>query len=168
MVEEKKAKEGILTLVSSSAQATRTIGACLGRLAAAGDVICLEGELGSGKTTLIKGMGEKGMGIEVPVVSPSFVLVREYPGRGSRPTLHHIDLYRIDSVQEALLFGLEDYLYGEGISAIEWAEKAKEILPKDRLWIQLQYWDEGARKLVFRATGERYGTLLEGLRQECS
>ncbi len=165
--DEVKAGKDILTLISASAEATRAIGACLGRLSAAGDVICLEGELGTGKTTFIQGMGE-GMGIETPITSPSFILAREYPGGEGRPRLYHIDLYRINSIQEALLLGLEDYLYGEGISAIEWAEKAAELLPGEWLWVRLKYWGEGRRKLFFWASGERHRALLEGVRKGCS
>lgn len=164
---EVKAGKEVLTLLSASAEATRAIGARLGRRASAGDVICLEGELGAGKTTFIQGMGE-GMGIEVPITSPSFVLVREYRGKDGRPRLYHIDLYRISFIQEALLLGLEDYLYGDGISAIEWAEKVAEILPRERLWVRLEYWGEGKRKLFFRAKGERYRALLEEVGEACS
>ena len=166
-MDEVKVGKDVLTLVSESVEATRAIAARLGRRASAGDVICLEGELGAGKTTFIQGMGE-GMGIDAPITSPSFVLVREYPGGEGRLPLYHIDLYRIGSVQEALLLGLEDYLYGEGISAIEWAEKVAELLPGERLWVRLKYWGEGKRKLFFWARGERYLSLLEEVREGCS
>lgn len=156
-----------IALVSANAEATRALGECLGRLVQGGDIVCLEGELGTGKTVFIQGLG-RGMGIGAPVVSPSFTLVREYRARGGGLSLYHIDLYRLDSLEEMALLGWEDYLYGEGVVAIEWAEKARELLPQERLWVRLEYQGQGGRSLTFVARGERYRALLEEVRRECS
>ncbi|MDP2954116.1 MAG: tRNA (adenosine(37)-N6)-threonylcarbamoyltransferase complex ATPase subunit type 1 TsaE [Chloroflexota bacterium] len=155
------------TLITTSSDQTQALGECLGKQVQAGDILCLEGELGAGKTTLIQGLG-RGMGIEAPIISPSFTLVREYRGRGGGPWLYHIDLYRLKAGPEVALLGLEDYLYGQGVCAIEWAERAKELLPRERLWIHLEYADEEMRKIAFRAEGARYRILLEEVQGACS
>jgi len=99
-----------------------------------GTVLALHGELGSGKTCLVQGLA-RAMKIEQPVTSPTFKIVNEY--RGIFP-LYHIDLYRIGSPQEALDFGLDEYLESDGITAIEWAERAGELLPPDTVHVSLE------------------------------
>jgi len=149
-----------LDFVSHSVAQTQRIGARLGELLQRGDVVCLEGELGTGKTCLAQGIA-RGMGIEERVASPSFTLIREYGHHGAPLPLYHIDFYRIEGTEEALALGLDDYLYGNGVCVIEWAERAKGILPEERLWITLKHLDETKRGIIMEATGDRYRKLLQ-------
>ena len=115
--------EHTLDFVSHSPDQTRRLGLRLGPLLQAGDIICLEGELGSGKTCLAQGVGE-GMGVSAPITSPTFILIAEYRLPPPTPTLYHIDLYRIGKESEIAELGWEDHL-GQGVIVVEWAEKLK-------------------------------------------
>jgi tRNA threonylcarbamoyladenosine biosynthesis protein TsaE len=153
-----------LDFISHSPDQTRRFGARLGALLQAGDVICLEGDLGTGKTCLAQGVGQ-GMGIAGPITSPTFTLIAEYCPPPPAPVLYHIDLYRLGApVQEARALGLDDYLLGDGVCLIEWAERILPILPEDRLWIALRHLDESKRGVVLRATGARFDELLAQFR----
>lgn len=154
-----------LDFVSHSAEQTRRVGQRLGRLLQGGDVICLEGALGAGKTCLTQGIG-RGLGVTSAITSPTFIIVNEYPlpDRGHR--LYHIDLYRVETPAEACATGLEDYFYGDGVCVIEWAERVLEILPDERLWITLRHMDDTKREFLLHAQGERYSDLLLRFRQE--
>ena len=154
-----------LDIISHSLSQTRRIGARLGARAKAGDVFCLEGDLGSGKTSFVQGIGE-GMGVTGPVVSPTFVLLNVYRTAPGRPPLYHLDLYRISGPQEALDFGLEEYLYGEGVVAIEWPERIREVLPPEHLWIAFRHLDATKRGLVMQPEGTRYEALVAELQRE--
>jgi tRNA threonylcarbamoyladenosine biosynthesis protein TsaE len=103
-----------------------------------GSVIALHGDLGAGKTCFTQGLAE-GLGVERPVTSPTFTLVDEHPGRLK---LNHIDLYRIHTVQEALNMGIDDYLHGDGVTVIEWAERIASLLPPHTLHISLKAGNE--------------------------
>ena len=111
--------------VSESPEKTQGIGIKLGSLARAGDVFLLVGSLGVGKTCLAQGIAW-GLGIKEYASSPSFVIVKEYQGR---LPLYHIDLYRLDEIDEIAELGLDEYLYGEGVCVVEWAEKGFSLLP---------------------------------------
>lgn len=112
---------------SFSSEDTYQLGVTLGKQAKAGDVYCLNGDLGVGKTVFTQGFA-KGLGIEGPVSSPTFTILQEY--EGSRLPLYHFDVYRIADVEEMEEIGYEDYFYGDGVCLIEWAELIKEILPE--------------------------------------
>jgi tRNA threonylcarbamoyladenosine biosynthesis protein TsaE len=146
-----------LDFISHSEAQTRRLGARLGELLQGGDVICLAGELGTGKTCLAQGIG-RGLGIEGPIASPSFTLISEY--KQARLPFYHIDLYRIGEAKETLSLGLEEYFYGEGVCVVEWADRAPEVLPAERLWIELRHIDETKRGLLMKAMGKRYEELL--------
>jgi tRNA threonylcarbamoyladenosine biosynthesis protein TsaE len=150
-----------LDFVSHSAQQTRRLGARLGQLVSGGEVICLVGELGTGKTCMVQGIAQ-GMGIQQQVTSPTFTLVNEY--MGDALALYHIDLYRIVDVKAAYTFGLDDYLYGDGVCAIEWAERVQELWPHEYLLVRLRHLDESKRGLTFRSFGEGYRLLLQQFR----
>jgi len=154
-----------LDFVSRSAEQTRRLGEHLGRLLQSGDVICLEGSLGAGKTCLTQGIG-RGLGVTSAITSPTFIIVNEYPLPDRAYKLHHIDLYRVQTAVEACATGLEEYFYGDGVCVIEWAERVLDILPDDRLWITLRYIDDTKRELSLGAQGERYEELLQRFRQE--
>lgn len=118
---------------SGSAQATRELGARLGRQARPGDVIALYGELGAGKTCLIQGIAA-GLGVTEAVTSPTFVLIAEYAGR---LPFYHVDLYRLERLEEIEALGLEEILDGDGVTAVEWAEKAEALLPSRSLRVRI-------------------------------
>lgn len=142
-------------LTSRSAGQTQAWGRMLASLLEGGDILCLLGELGTGKTCFAQGVG-RGLGIVQPITSPTFIRVREYLGGSARLPFYHIDLYRVAGSNEALAWGLEEYLYGEGVCAIEWAERIQGLLPPRCLWIHFQHgqapevryiswWAEGGR-----------------------
>lgn len=145
----------IFKVESGSPEFTSSLGEILGKMVKRGDVFCLEGELGSGKTCFVGGLA-KGLGIE-EIYSPSFIIVAVHQGK---IPLYHIDLYRIEEGVE--LLGLEEYLYGDGVCAIEWAEKMKGLLPPEHLWVRIEYKNEG-REITFLPRGERYVKLLKEL-----
>ncbi len=145
-----------LDFISHSEAQTRRLAARLGGLLAGGEIIALQGELGTGKTRWVQGVGQ-GLGVGQQVTSPTFTLANEYPGR---LPLYHIDLYRINQASEALAFGLEDYLYGNGVCLIEWAERIVEVLPPDRLWITFHYLNDTKRRITMQAAGDPYQQLL--------
>jgi tRNA threonylcarbamoyladenosine biosynthesis protein TsaE len=155
-----------LRLLLPDEAATERLGEVLGLLAEAGEVIALSGELGSGKTTLVRGLA-RGLEVppEVPIVSPTFTLVNEY--FFGRLPLYHIDLYRLAEAFEQQRLGLEEYLYGPGVAAIEWAERLAET-PPGRLEIHLIMWppETGEHRLAETvAHGERAARLEAGLRR---
>jgi tRNA threonylcarbamoyladenosine biosynthesis protein TsaE len=157
--------EHTLDFVSHSSSQTHRFGLRLGLLLQGGDIICLEGELGTGKTCLTQGIGE-GMGIVGPITSPTFTLIAEHRPPTPAPTLYHIDVYRLnEAVSEALAIGLDDYLLGDGVSVIEWADRIRAALPAERLWITLRHLDASKRGIVIKATGERYDELLREFRR---
>lgn len=141
---------------SANPEETLKLGRILGSLLQTGDVVCLIGDLGSGKTVIAQGIA-LGQGCEEGARSPTFALVHEYPGRCP---IYHIDLYRLERPEEILELGWEEYLYGRGISVIEWAEKAEGLLPEERLTIQIESIGEEQRVLSFFAYGPRYQNLL--------
>jgi len=151
-----------LDFVSHSPEQTRRVGSRLGELFGGGEILCLMGELGTGKTSLVQGIGQ-GLQVIDRVTSPTFTLVNEY--RGGRLILYHIDLYRIVDAKAALAFGLDDYIYGDGVCAIEWAERVKELWPEEYLGVSLRHIDETKRGLTLRGFGERYERLVRQFRR---
>jgi tRNA threonylcarbamoyladenosine biosynthesis protein TsaE len=146
-----------LDFISHGEAQTRRLGARLGELLKGGELVALQGELGTGKTRWVQGVGQ-GLEVEQHVTSPTFTLVNEYPGR---LTLYHIDLYRVSLVAEALAFGLEDYVYADGVCLIEWAERVVEVLPPSRLWITFHHLDDTKRRITMQASGDHYQRLLQ-------
>jgi len=152
----------LLKLNSYSPEQTKLLGSYLGKLAQRGDAFLLVGDLGTGKTCLVQGIA-RGLDIEEYAFSPSFVIVREY--HGWLP-LYHIDFYRLDHIEEIADLGLEEYLYGDGVCAVEWAEKGLQVLPQDNLLITLDYLpaSETQRSICLKAQGERYLELIKQLK----
>ena len=148
-----------MNLETHSCQETIQIGRAIGSLLRAGDVVALVGELGTGKTHLIKGLA-MGAGVRRTsyVSSPSFTLIHEYPGR--IPFLH-IDLFRLGAEKEAEGLGLEEYLGGPGIAAVEWADRIASLLPSEMLWIRLRYSGIRSRVVEILAEGKRYEELVK-------
>lgn len=150
-----------LEITSTNVEMTRALGERLGARLERGDVIALQGELGAGKTNLVQGIA-RGLGISEDVNSPTFILANEY--FSGRLPLYHIDAYRVSGAPEADAFGLDDYLNGDGVTVIEWAERVRDALPPDVLWIVMEYRGENERALNCSAHGNRSGELLNGLR----
>lgn len=150
-----------LRLDSHSPEQTQLLGSYVGELAQKGDVFLLVGELGTGKTCLVQGIAH-GLAIKEYAFSPSFVLLREYHGR---LPLYHIDLYRLDRIEEIADLGLEEYFYGKGVCVVEWAEKGPEIVPQESLLISLHYisTSETERSIHLKPRGERYRELTKQL-----
>jgi tRNA threonylcarbamoyladenosine biosynthesis protein TsaE len=152
----------MFSVITSSPEQTWRIGEALGRLLGAGDTVCLYGDLGSGKTNLSYGIA---LGLEVRdryITSPTFAFVNEYEGR---VPLYHLDLYRIEDPDELENIGFDEYVGADGVAVIEWAERAENDLPAQRLSIYLSTVDEHSREIGFLADGERYEKLLEELKK---
>lgn len=150
---------------TTSAEQTAAFGARLGKLLVSGDVICLSGPLGAGKTALAAGIA-KGWGALEPANSPTFVFVHEHHRAGDATPLYHVDCYRLASDDDALSVGIEDILDGQAIAVVEWPERIASFLSPECLWITLDvYDDENARRLTLRATGARYLKLLKSIEE---
>jgi tRNA threonylcarbamoyladenosine biosynthesis protein TsaE len=150
-----------LTLKTSGPAATRRLGERIGKLVEAGDVILLSGELGAGKTCLVQGVA-KGLGVDSPVTSKTFVLLGEYYGR---LRLYHADLYRIESPEGAEDLGLGEYTRN-GVLMVEWAERAWDVLPSEHLLVRIDISGARSRQFEFEAKGVRYERLLDTLAKE--
>lgn len=129
---------------------TERLGFMLGKQCRAGDVICLDGDLGAGKTTLVQAMA-RGAGVSDReyVCSPTFALLHEYAGR---VPIYHMDFYRVGSDQEIVELGLEDYFYKNGLVLVEWYVRVQDIIPVDFLGIQLEVTGISSRSLTFFTT----------------
>ncbi|MGA2368243.1 MAG: tRNA (adenosine(37)-N6)-threonylcarbamoyltransferase complex ATPase subunit type 1 TsaE [Dehalococcoidia bacterium] len=153
---------GNLTLITQSPEETRKLGTIIGKLAQGGDIYLLSGNLGTGKTCLIHGIAF-GLGVKEYACSPSFMIAREYHGR---LTLYHLDLYRLDHIEEIFDLGLDEYFREDAVCAIEWAEKGKDALPGDNLVIELEHMREDSRRISFVPRGKRYAGLVKHLMEQ--
>ncbi len=151
---------GSMTIVSGSPEHTRAIGRALGESAEPGDVFLLAGELGAGKTCLTQGV-LWGLGGHEYARSPTFVLVSQYR---ARLTLHHVDLYRLDSFTEVDGLELDEYLYGDGLCVVEWADKAEGMFPEDSLVVRLDVTSDTTRRITFEPPLQRAEWLSNALR----
>ena len=150
-----------LELISHSPEQTQKFGVHIGELALPGDIFLLVGALGTGKTCLTQGIAW-GLQIKEYALSPSFVIVRELYGR---LPLYHIDLYRLDHIEEVAELGLDDYLYSNGVCVVEWAEKGLSLLPTKHLLIQISYLSDTERSFQLKPSGQRYLELVAQLEQ---
>ncbi len=130
------------------------ISGCLNK----GDILCLFGDLGSGKTTFVKGLA-KGLKVkDEPVSSPTFVLMNSYQGR---LPIYHFDLYRLNDSAAILNIGIEEFFYGDGVAVIEWAERLKELMPKEFLSITLEHRSLQERLILIGSSGKRFESVIE-------
>ena len=150
-----------LTIISDSLAQTQELGIVLGKLLEGQEIICLEGELGTGKTSLIQAIG-RAKGVREPITSPTFTLVNEY--HGTHVSLHHVDLYRLESAEEIVQAGIDACFYGESICLVEWAEKARSILPAEHLYITLAHGGGDRRHITVQARGDSYRRLVDHLK----
>ena len=152
-----------LRFISRELSQTIQFGTRLGELLGPGDVICLSGEMGAGKTALTSGIGKGWRALE-PVNSPTFVFVHPHRRAEDLVRLYHLDCYRLTSLEDALSIGIEDILSGRDVVVIEWPERIASLLPPERLWVTLEALDDAdARQLDLEAVGERYISLLDAL-----
>ena len=147
-------------LISHSSEQTQRLGVRIGELSLPGDTYLLAGGLGTGKTCLTQGIAW-GLNIKEYTLSPSFVIVRELYGR---LPLYHIDLYRLNHIEEIMELGLDEYLYGDGVCVVEWAEKGLSELPSEHLLIQISYLSDTDRSFQFKPSGKRYIEILAQLK----
>jgi tRNA threonylcarbamoyladenosine biosynthesis protein TsaE len=153
--------ESLLDLVSHSSLHTERVGERIARLAEAGDVVALWGELGVGKTVLTKGIAT-GLGLDAAEISsPTFVILHEH--FGGRLPLFHLDLYRLEG-KDLGTTGWEETLDGGGVTVIEWPDRAAEGLPAERLDVTLEHIADTKRRIVLRARGPRASQLVEAFR----
>ena len=151
-----------LLFVADSVEKTNSLGKKLGSFMLAGDLIALSGELGAGKTTFVKALA-RGLGIpEDDVSSPSYTLLNEYTGR---IPMYHFDLYRLEGADDVDDLGFDEYMEGDGLAVVEWADVAPQILPSEYLEIKIMISGEESRDLELKGIGERYMRIVERLRE---
>ncbi len=141
-------------LQSYGEEETFKIGQMLGRKALPGQIFCLVGDLGTGKTVLAKGMAD-GLGIQEDIVSPTFTIVQEYQGR---LPFYHFDIYRIMDEDELFEIGWEEYINGNGVCLVEWADQVPEAIPPEADWIQIE-------KELSQGISYRKITIKEGIKR---
>lgn len=154
----------VMEFVSGSPTQTARIGERLGRFLRGGEIICLEGNLGAGKTCLAQGIG-RGWGATADLTSPTFTLIHELRRAPDQARLYHVDLYRIEREAEAWMLGLTDLMDSTASVVIEWPERALALLPPERLWIKLETLDETRRRLTFSAVDDAHLLLLNALKK---
>jgi tRNA threonylcarbamoyladenosine biosynthesis protein TsaE len=128
--------------ISNSVSETIAAGHEYGRSAAKGDVFALTGDLGAGKTQFVKG-AVASMGSKAEVTSPTFVLVHEY--EDGRLPVYHFDFYRLDNSEAVLRLGFDEYVFGDGVSLIEWADRYPDLIPKEAKWLSFELKGENTR-----------------------
>lgn len=147
-------------IISKSVEETQKLGYEIGKLLKEGDVVCLTGDLGAGKTTFTKSIA-KGLDVEEDVTSPTFTIINEYNGR---LPVYHFDVYRIMDIEEMYEIGYEEYFYGKGVCIVEWASQIKGLIPKDHLWIEIKLGNsEKSREFFFEGTSENFKKVVEEL-----
>ncbi len=149
-----------MEIILKSLEETEKFGLKLGKFLQKGDILCLNGELGAGKTTMTKSIGI-GLGVEEYITSPTFSLINQYSGR---LPVYHFDVYRLENVDELFDLGFDEYFYGNGVCIIEWADKIKRMLPKERIVVDIENGsDEEIRIIKISGFGIRFDELLKEL-----
>lgn len=156
-------REGELDIYSHSPQQTARLGARLGQLLQAGDVVCLLGDMGAGKTVFSSGIGQ-GWGAKNKLTSPTYNLVHQHTREEDDTKLYHLDCYRLRDSRDVDSIGFDDMVDEDGILIIEWAERIQDVLPEKRLWIEIRATDDLRRNFMLEAFGERSEILLNAFR----
>ena len=146
------------TKTSRSAAGTREIGAALGRLLRGGEVLVLTGPFGAGKTVFAQGIAD-GLGIDDHLTSPSFTLANSYPSEAGGPGIHHLDLYRVSSIEEALTFGLEEYFEDDAVTLIEWPGDVGSALGEEAIQVELAIEEADTRRIAVSIPDRLHGVL---------
>ncbi len=152
----------MLEFVSRSPEQTRRLGMRLGSMLRSGDIVCMNGDLGSGKTTFVQGLAQGWGSLDI-VTSPTFVLVNQYQ-RMDGSTMFHLDAYRMQNALEAEDLDLVQMM-DSGCLVVEWPEKIREALPEECLWIEMKYIADESRQMAFNPIGERYIAILAEFRR---
>ncbi|WP_347176154.1 tRNA (adenosine(37)-N6)-threonylcarbamoyltransferase complex ATPase subunit type 1 TsaE [Tissierella sp. Yu-01] len=124
----------VLEIRLNSLEETEDFGIKIGKVLKRGDILCLNGDLGAGKTTLTKSIG-LGLGVEDYITSPTFALINQYSGR---MPVYHFDVYRLENVEELYDLGFDEYFFGNGVCIIEWADKINRMIPKEKIVIDIE------------------------------
>ncbi|MGB7338206.1 MAG: tRNA (adenosine(37)-N6)-threonylcarbamoyltransferase complex ATPase subunit type 1 TsaE [Phototrophicaceae bacterium] len=156
-------REGELDIISHSPEQTQRYGIRLGKLLQAGDIICLSGDMGAGKTVFSSGIGQ-GWGTRNKVTSPTYNLVHQHNRAQDKLTLYHLDCYRMQSIDEIDTIGFDDMVESKGVIIIEWAERIEDALPNNHLWVELGVVEELRRNFILEAKGKRYQDLVLAFR----
>lgn len=150
-----------LELETHSAEETRRLAVALTPVLVPGDMLVLAGDLGAGKTVFVQGLAA-GLGVPEPVTSPTFVLVREYCG--GRYPLMHIDIFRLNKIQEIIDLGYDEFLDPSAIVAIEWGDVVEPLLPRDHLHVELHHANGDVRMIVLRPRGPRWAERMQTIK----
>ena len=154
-----------MKILSRSVRQTLGIGKKIANKLDKGDIVCLFGDLGSGKTVLTKGIAA-GLGIKKDkFVSPTFILIREHKTKNNLP-FYHFDLYRLKGSIDVAILGYEEFFYGGGISIVEWADRLKQLMPEEYLKIKLSVEGKNSRLMEITCRGNRYKKLMEYLHED--
>ncbi len=147
-----------MQIIINSLEEMKDFGVKLGKALKAKDIVCLDGDLGAGKTTLTQSIG-LGLGVKEYITSPTFALLNEYKGDLD---VYHFDVYRLENIDEIYELGFEDYFYSDGVSIIEWADMIKEILPDEIIEIYIQKDETLTKRIItINAYKPRYEELLK-------
>ncbi|WML36119.1 tRNA (adenosine(37)-N6)-threonylcarbamoyltransferase complex ATPase subunit type 1 TsaE [Clostridium sp. OS1-26] len=149
-----------MEFIVDTADSTMNLGRKLGELVHSGDIICITGDLGAGKTHFTKGIAE-GLKISEPITSPTFTIVNEYEGRLK---LHHFDVYRVCDPDEIEAIGFDEYIFSDAVSIIEWSNFIEELIPKEHVWVDIKKVPElgmDFRKISIKYYGDRYNYIKE-------
>lgn len=152
-------------LISETEKDTIRFGKLLAENISKGDIVCLFGDLGAGKTTLVKGIADALKINKNKVNSPTFVFLQIY--KGILP-IYHFDLYRVNKLNEVNLLGYEEFLYGDGISVVEWADKLSELMPDEYLGIKMTHRKPIGRNIRLLPKGKKYKDLTNKLLNKCA
>ncbi|WMJ76712.1 MULTISPECIES: tRNA (adenosine(37)-N6)-threonylcarbamoyltransferase complex ATPase subunit type 1 TsaE [unclassified Sedimentibacter] len=148
-----------MKLTVNNLKDTEVVGRIIGRSLEKGSVLCLDGDLGVGKTALTQFIASE-LGVKEYITSPTFTIIKEYEGRLK---LNHMDVYRIDSEEAMYDLGYDEYIYSEGATIIEWSHKIKGILPKERIDIKIERLSDTCRIMNISGNGKNYEKIAEEL-----
>lgn len=148
-----------MNFITNTVEETIELGKKIGRSLNPGDIVCIDGDLGSGKTHLTKGIA-LGLGIYEHITSPTFNIVNEYEGRIK---LYHFDVYRVNDPDEIAAIGFDEYIFSDAASVIEWSDYIKELIPDDHIQINIVNESETRRNINIRFFGKRYDNIKEAL-----
>ncbi|WP_411682425.1 tRNA (adenosine(37)-N6)-threonylcarbamoyltransferase complex ATPase subunit type 1 TsaE [Clostridium thailandense] len=149
-----------MEFITNNADSTMKLGRKLGHFLKSGDIVCITGDLGAGKTHFTKGVAE-GLDIKDPITSPTFTIVNEYEGRLK---LNHFDVYRVSDPDEIEAIGFDEYIFSNAVTIIEWANFIEELIPKEHIWINIKRSPEFGndyRKIFIEYYGDRYNYIKE-------
>lgn len=148
-----------MNFITNTVEETIEIGKKIGSSLKAGDIVCIDGDLGSGKTHLTKGIA-LGLGIDEHITSPTFNIVNEYEGRLK---FYHFDVYRVNDPDEIAAIGFDEYIFSDAASVIEWSDYIRELIPEEHIQINIMKESENVRNINIEWFGKRYDYLKEVL-----